>query len=508
MKLSIPAVVVTATSLIAGLAHASSHREAPFITSTPKVDGTDFYMFRSYETGREDTVTLIANYLPLQDAYGGPNYFSLDPDALYEIHIDNSGDGVEDITFQFRFNTETVGLSIPVGDNTVAVPLANIGPISSADNSAQNVLETYSVNVVRGDRRTGASQAVTDGSGETVFTKPIDNIGNKSIADYPAYAQSFVHEASVPGCDGSARVFAGQRHEGFVVNLGETFDLVNIAVPVEELGPEGQDARALEQNSIADKNVTSIALEVPISCLLQNEDSPIIGGWTTASMRQARVLNPQPQRTDNGSAISNPTGSAVQGGAWNQVSRLGSPLVNEVVIGLPDKDLFNASEPKDDVANFAPYVLTPTLPELLEILFGGAGVKAPDVFPRTDLVAVFLTGVDGLTLVDGSNSVPSEMLRLNTSIAPTAIPEQNDLGVLGGDLAGFPNGRRPIDDVVDVALRAAMGVLIPADVDPASADSRALSYTDGARPDPTAYLAVFPYLDHPLAGSPNEVAGL
>lgn len=504
-------IAVASSLCLASVAQASSHREAPFITTSPKVDGTDFYMFRSYEPGREDMVTLIANYLPLQDAYGGPNYFTLDPDALYKIHVDNTGDGVEDLTFQFRFNTQNKGLALMVGpegeQTTVPVPLANIGQISADSAAAQNVVETYTVDIVRGDRRSGARTAVTDPSGGTVFPKPVDNIGNKSIPDYPAYAQSFIRTIQVPGCSGSGRVFAGQRQEGFVVNLGETFDLINIAVPVEELGPAGQDARSLEANTIGGKNVTSLALELPIACLTRDSNSPIIGAWTTASLRQVRVLNPQPQRTDDGSEVAQPTGAALSGGAWAQVSRLGSPLVNEVVIGLPDKDLFNTSEPANDAANFAKYVFTPTMPELVEILFGAAGVKAPDVFPRTDLIAAFLTGVQGLTQVENSNSVPSEMLRLNTAIAPTAREEQNDLGVLGSDLAGFPNGRRPLDDVVDIALRAMMGVLIPAEVDPDSAASRQLKYTDGARPDAADYLPVFPYLNSPIAGSLTAAAG-
>ncbi|MES0872550.1 DUF4331 domain-containing protein [Sinimarinibacterium thermocellulolyticum] len=498
-------VAALATVGAMSVAHASSHREAPFVTTAPKIDGTDFYMFRSYEDGREDRVVIVANYLPLQDAYGGPNYFSLDPNALYEIHIDNSGDGVEDITFQFRFDSQLKGLAVPVGDKMVPVPLVNIGQIGAGDSAAQNVVETYTLDIVRGDRRTGMRMPVRKTDGSRSLGKPIDNIGNKSIPDYPAYADSFIHDIIIPGCDGTARVFVGQRREGFVVNLGETFDLVNIAVPVEELGPQGQDARALERNTIGDKNVTSLALEVPAACL--RGSTPIIGGWTTASLRQARVINPQPQRTDQTAPATN-TGAALEGGAWTQVSRLGSPLVNEVVIGLPDKDLFNATEPKDDAARFADYVFNPTLPKLLEILFGSAGVRAPEVYPRSDLIAAFLTGIDGLTKVEGSNSVPSEMLRLNLDIPPTPRAEQNDLGVLGGDLAGFPNGRRPIDDVVDIELRAAMGVLLPDEVDPPSRDSRKLKYTDGARPDPNDYLDRFPFLDHPLPGSPNEATAI
>ncbi|MGQ0697989.1 MAG: DUF4331 domain-containing protein [Panacagrimonas sp.] len=505
-----------AGGLIATAAQASSHREAPFITTSPKVDGTDFYMFRSYGSGAGNTVTLIANYQPLQDSYGGPNYFTMDPNALYEIHVDNNGNGVEDITFQFRFTTALKGLSLDIGPtgNTVSVPvpLSNIGAITAASSGAQNVLETYTLDVVRGDRRSTAPSANTsvlrNGDNERNLEKPFDNIGNKSIANYPAYANSFIHTVNIPGCDGTAKVFVGQRREGFVVNLGETFDLVNIAAPVEELGG-GVGARSAERNTIDDKNVTSLALQLPTSCL--TGPTPVIGGWTTASVRQGRILNPQPQPKTATSPATN-TGASLEGGAWTQVSRLGSPLVNEVVIGLPDKDLFNASEPADDATNFAKYVTNPSLPELLQILFGDAGVKAPDVFPRTDLIAAFLKGIDTLTFLPAtasapaSNTVLSEMLRLNTAIAPTAIATQNDLGVLGGDTAGFPNGRRPIDDVVDIELRAAMGVLIPADIDPPSADSRALKYTDGARPDPDDYLPVFPYLNHPIPGSPSDAS--
>lgn len=504
--------MAVAGGLFAAAAQASSHREAPFITSIPKVDGTDFYMFRSYGANAGNTVTLIANYLPLQDSYGGPNYFTLDPNALYEIHIDNTGDGKEDITFQFRFTTTLKGITLPIGGNDVAVPLSNIGAISASDSSAQNVVETYTVDVVRGDRRSGARSAVTlAGSGATSFSKPFDNIGNKSIANYPAYANSFIHTVTIPGCSAPAKLFVGQRREGFVVNLGETFDLVNIAAPVEELGG-GEAARSAERNTISDKNVTSLALKIPTSCL--TGATPIIGGWTTASLRQARLLNPDPQQKvggDNPSPSSN-TGASLEGGAWTQVSRLGSPLVNEVVIGLPDKDRFNASEPANDAANFAPYVLTPSLPVLLEVLFGDAGVKAPNVYPRTDLIAAFLKGIDGLTYLpaDGStpasNTVLSEMLRLNTSVLPKAASQQKDLGALAGDTAGFPNGRRPIDDVVDIELRAAMGALLPADADSASADSRALKYTDGARPNPDDFLPVFPYLNHPLPGSPSSAS--
>ena len=484
---------------------ASSHREAPAIANSPAVDGTDFYMFRSYESGRADFVTLIANYIPLQSPYGGPNYFRMDPDALYEIHIDNNGDALEDITFQFRFNNNLKGLTVPAGGVDVAVPLTNIGPFSAGNTGALNVTESYTVRMVTGDRRSGTVSAISNSATTSgTFAKPTDNIGNKSIADYPAYAAAHIYDINVPGCATDGRMFVGQRREGFVVNLGETFDLVNIAAPAEELAEGARDA---ELNIIDDANVTSLALELPISCLTSGDET-VIGAWTTSSLRQGRLLNPEPQNIAANSTISDPTGAALQGGAWTQVSRLGAPLVNEVVIGLPDKDRFNASEPMDD-AQFATYVTNPTLPELLEILFGAAtngAVSAPDNFPRTDLIAAFLTGVPGIN--QPANVVGSEMLRLNTTTTPTAAGSQNDLGVIGGDSAGFPNGRRPIDDVVDIELRVAMGVLCTLEGDPfgcaGDAPNGGIRYTDGARPNPSEYKTVFPYLDDPIPGSPSD----
>lgn len=486
LKRSGLAIAVAGLCISAGAANASSHREAPFITETPKVDGTDFYMFRSYETGRADFVTLIANYLPLQDAYGGPNYFDLDEDAVYEIHIDNSGNAQEDLTFRFQFSDVLNDIQLDVGDagaqEQVSVPLKNIG--DATDPANVQFSQEYTVSVVRGDRRTGTVETVTNvDTGTGTFDKPLDNIGEKSFADYGTYANNHVFEMAIPGCGTNGRVFVGQRKEAFAVNLGEIFDLVN----TNPLGP-----RNAETNDLADKNVTSLALEVPTSCLTgtaANADGqPIIGGWTTASVRQARVINPAP--TTNGK------GATVEGGAYTQVSRLGMPLVNEVVIGLKDKDRFNASEPKDD-AQFATYVTHPTLPELLEILFSGAGAEAPNNFPRTDLVSAFLTGVPANMPVGVQ---ASEMVRLNTAVAPTALDAQNDLGFVAGDQAGFPNGRRPYDDVVDVALRVAMGALNP------DAPNSGAPFTDGVQlaADPTTLsneYESFPYLITPLPGA-------
>lgn len=477
--------VVAGLCLSASSGFASSHREAPFITENPKVDATDFYMFRSYEPGQEATVTLIANYLPLQDAYGGPNYFDLDDDAIYEIHVDNTGNAQEDITFQFKLSDQVTDIQLPVGDQMVSVPVKNVGGIGpeATDTSKVQVRQDYGVTVIRGDRRSGTrEQAMNQTTGTATFAKPLDNIGNKSIPDYAAYANRHIYDIAIPGC-GTGRVFVGQRRDAFAVNLGEIFDLVNIANPVGE--------RNVETNDLADKNVTSFALEVPSSCLVgtastATDKQPVIGAWTSASLRQVRIINPRP--TVNGK------GAAIEGGAYTQVSRLGMPLVNEVVIGLKDKDGFNASEPKDD-SQFATYVTNPTLPEILEILFGGAGVEAPNNFPRADLVTAFLTGVDDLNKPAGVTG--SEMLRLNPAVAVTAAGSQNDLGVLGSDLAGFPNGRRPVDDVVDIALRVVMGALTT------DAPNKDLPFTDGVQVSPAELLTVFPYLNTPLPGSTN-----
>lgn len=468
---------------------ASSHREAPNVTKHPKVDATDFYMFRSYESGRSGYVTFVANYIPVQATYGGPNFFTMDPEALYEIHVDNNGDAKEDLTFQFRFSNTLAnsgnGISLNIGGKTVAVPVINVGQITAGNNAALNVFETYSVTLVQGDRRTGAKTQLGNTASGMTFTKPVDNIGAKSLPNYDAYANQYIYTLNLPG-GATGRVFVGQRKDPFVVNLGETFDLVNITNP---LGPE-----AGEEDSLADDNVTSIILELPIS-FVTSTATPIIGGWTTASLRQASVQNPQ-------ATFAKPD---VSGGAWVQVSRLSNPLVNEVVIGLKDKDKFNSSSPKDD-GQFADYVTNPTLPAILELLYGGAGVKAPTLLPRTDLVTAFLTGVPGLN--QPPSVVGSEMIRLNTATSATPKGQQNRMGVIGGDNAGFPNGRRPGDDVVDIALRVVMGKLIPilSPGDAAKAPNANLPFTDGAMVNDSFFDDHFPYIKSPLAGSPNGAA--
>jgi hypothetical protein len=513
----------TVTALSMGLlialpvaAQASSHREAPFVTKNPKVDGTDLYAFSSYETGRAGFVTVIANYLPLQDAYGGPNYFELDPDALYEISIDNTGDGVEDLTFQFQFQHALApsavdggapGLSLSIGyadggsAQTVAVPFVNLGDVSMPANL--NVKEMYTVNVVTGPRRSGATAAITNATTHAaLFAKPTDNIGPKSFPNgYAAYASNFVYPITIPNCSTPGKMFVGQRAESFAVNLGPIFDLIDApkAVVTGTMGP------AVVPNPLAKKNITSLELELPASCITQSATQPVIGVYTTASMRQARVLNP-------GATYTVPS---VEGGAWTQVSRLGAPLVNEVVIGLPDKDHWNSSDPKDD-AQFAKYVTNPTLPAIIDILFGPG--LAPQLFPRTDLVEAFLTGVPKVNAFPNTDAGPGpatvEELRLNTSIPATPLATQNYLGAAGCftsgmlnttastcDPAGFPDGRRPGDDVVDIALDVMMGYLIGnASVAPAFN----VPFTDGVQQMASQFDNAFPYLKTPTAGANGD----
>lgn len=462
-------------------AAASSHREAPFVTEHPKVDATDFYFFGSYEPGREDYVVVVANYVPLQDPYGGPNYFSMDPEAAYDLLIDNDGDAVEDLTFRFRFTNTLADLALTVGDpgeeRSVPVPLKFIGPVTAGNTSALNETEAYTVEVIEGpsDGKKKGERLLNADTAEDSFIKPLDNVGAKTIADYEAYAAAHLYDVEFP--DGSlGRMFVGQRADPFVVNLGETFDLIN----TNPLGPVDGEA-----NTLADANVTSLVLEIPKSFLLADvaEPSPILGGWTAASLPRKRSLSKSP-------TFEEPARESLKG-PRQQVSRLGAPLVNEVVIGLGDKNLFNASRPVDD-AQFLDYVTHPTLPEIIQLLFG---VQAPDSFPRQDLVQIFLTGVPGVN----ENGSVGEMLRLNTSIPAVDAEDQEPLGVLAGDLAGYPNGRRPGDDVVDISLRAVMGVLLSPEVAP----DGALPYTDGAAIDATDFPAAFPFLNTPFPGSPD-----
>lgn len=494
-----PMAAAIALAMLATPTFASSHREAPSIAMNPSVDATDLYMFRSYETGRSSFVTLLANYIPFQDPQGGPNFYMFNPNALYEIHIDNNGDGVEDLTFQFRFTNTSKATALTVGGKQVKIPLINSGPISGVNPGALNVRETFTVDVVRGTRRGGTRASVTNAAGgAATFDKPVDNIGDKSFGGatgYATYAAQHVYNVNIPGCATPGKVFVGQRKESFYIAVGKIFDLFNF-------NPLGTNEISGNNNDLEAKNISTLALELPISCVTAGTE-PVIGAFTTASLRQGRLISANPQTGLNN--------VMKEGGAWTQVSRLGMPLVNEVVIGIDDKDKFNASSPKDDAAKFADYVTNPVLPALIQTLFPSA--VAPNNFPRTDLLTVFLKGLKGVN--QPANVVPSEMLRLNTSIAVTPMASQNPLGAAAGDNAGFPNGRRPADDVVDLSIRVAMGALCvltgPTDAfgvgcTASNAPAGGLPFNDGVRKTAANYGSTFPYLTTPLPGNFNPPA--
>jgi hypothetical protein len=445
-------VAVAAVAMVAAATFvpvsASSHREAPLISQDPLADNTDLYAFISPTS--QDKVTIIANFIPLEAPYGGPNYYKFDDNVLYEIKIDNNGDAREDVTFQFRFKTTVMN------PNTF---LYNTGPIASLDDPNWNVRQSYSVTRVLGSSGNRSTVLASD-----LPTPPV-NIGIRSTPNYEALAAAAVRQ--VPG---GIQVFAGQRDDPFFVDLN-VFDL--LAVPPADVN---------NSDSLAGYNVHSIAIEVPITMLTANGAAPssasdphaIIGVWSTAS-RQSTTVRRSAEAKSQGNTV--------------QVSRLGNPLVNEVVIPRGAKDLFNSLEPTDDAAAL-PFVLDPEVPKLLSALFG---IQSPPA-PRNDLVTIFLTGIPGLNQPAGVR--PAEMLRLNMAIPPAINP--SPYGVLGNDIAGFPNGRRLTDDVVDIALRAMAGAT---PLTPQFNVGINTQLGDGVAGNDLPFLTTFPYVATPHAGN-------
>jgi Domain of unknown function (DUF4331) len=441
--------LLVAAAMMSG--RASSHREAPLIALDPAADNTDVYAF--VDPNDRDMVTLIANFIPLQKPDGGPNFYLFDPNVVYEIHVDNNGDAVEDITFQWRFTTER---------RNPATFLTNTGPVTTIDDPDLNVRQFYRLLRIDGPRRTGAMREL---SGRLPVPPP--NIGPRSTPNYALLAGG-VQQVPPFGM----RVFAGQRDEGFYVDLG-IFDLLGVG------------SGALE-DSTAGMNVSTLAIQVPMSQLTRSGQAPggpndpnaIIGVWSTAS---------RPAVATRG------TGSITYSGDLVQVSRLGNPLVNEAVIDLARKDVFNSLEPTGDSAALD-RVVDPEVPKLLSLIFG---VQSPPA-PRNDLVTIFLTGIPGLN--QPANVRPSEMLRLNMGVPPVAFddPGYSRMGVLGGDAAGFPNGRRVGDDVLDIVLQAAAGAT---PLTPAFNRSPNNTLGDGVNNNDVQYSAVFPYLALPQPGN-------
>jgi hypothetical protein len=482
-------------------ADASSHREAPLIAGDPLADNTDFYAFVS--PANADNVTFVSNFVPLQNPAGGPNFFFFGDDVLYEIHVDTTGDSVPNLSYEFRFNT-----AIQDGNTFLAAG----GPIETLGDENHNLFQTYSVAEVRDGVRTVLGQNIP---------VPPSNIGFRSTPEYEQLAQQAV--TSLPN---GLNVFAGQRNDVFQFDAGAVFDLgglrpLNSAHVVP--GPEEPAS-----NAFFNFNVQSIAIEVPRDRLGGvGPDNSIIGAYSTASRRTTRVFTPAGPVPAGGNPVHN--------GEFVQVSRLGMPLVNEVVVPLKLKDAFNALDPRDDAAVFTntelanagepgsgdpgtmgpiPLVTDPILAQLIPSIYPGAFECEPTRGERSDLVSIFLTGIQiGDTNLnrnvgeDVAGSQPSEMLRLNHAIAPSdRNPNDNDrLGLLAGEFDGFPNGRRLSDDSIDISLRAVMGgtpLGDCADVAPNNALTQGL--TPATKP---TLLTEFPYIPTPLSGydDPNGV---
>ncbi|GAC1380251.1 MAG: DUF4331 domain-containing protein [Ktedonobacteraceae bacterium] len=449
----------------------SSHREAPEILKDPVADNTDVYAFVSPD--HPDTVTLIANYIPLEEPDAGPYYYEFGEDVLYEIHIDNDGDARSEITYQFRFHIEVRN------PNTF---LYNTGPITSLDSPNWNRRQFYSV--------TRIDQHGTTVVGSELACPPC-HVGPHSTPNYPALADAAIHTLS-----NGERVFAGQRAEGFYVDVGAIFDLLDLR-PFQNLHIMPMPATQ-GINGLTGKNVHTIAIQVPKTHLTRDGSNPtdpndsraVIGVYASSSRQKATI------REGDGEIMGT--------GPFEQVSRLANPLFNEVLIPMGEKNLWNGLEPIDD-ARFLQYVLHPELERLIPALYPGVFPHLADYTkPRVDLEAILLTGIPKGIIPGFQNftgPTPADLERLNMAIPPTEKP--NILGIIGGDLAGFPNGRRVFDDVVTIELRAIAGVTIPL-VDhtykPDAAASVVSDFSPPQIPADVRYQPHFPYLGVPFSG--------
>jgi hypothetical protein len=447
---------------------ASSHREAPLISQDPTADNTDLYAFVSPD--QPDTVTIVANYIPLESPAGGPNFPAFDDSVLYEIHIDNDGDAREDVTYQFRFNTIT---------RNPDTFLYNVGPIDSLTDTDWNRPQTYTVTRVSG-KSVGPALG---GPGErevvlgTNIPTPPDNIGPRSTPNYDALA-----EAAVTTLSNGIKVFAGQRDDPFFVDLGSVFDLAGLrpfnpfhAIPLS--AEPGRDA-------VARYNTHTIAMQIPKSQIVR-PGMPTIGIYASASRQEVRVL-----RKD---------GDADGHGPWIQVSRLGHPLINEAVIPLGQKDQWNRDDPEDDAA-FESLYLAPEVTRLENGLYDV--LDNANETGRTDLAAILLTGVTAGPFTNFTGNRRADLLRLNTSYAPTGpVGTGNRLGLLAGEFAGYPNGRRLEDDIVDIDLRAfaeGYGPILATLGLPNRTPNNVLG--DGVDANDKPFLTVFPYVPAPHQG--------
>jgi len=479
----------------------SSHREAPEISKDPVADNTDVYAFVSPD--KPDTVTIITNYVPAEGPAGGPNFYEFGNDVLYSIYIDNDGDGLPEITYEFRFKEKLLN------PDTF---LYNTGPITSLGDAHWNKRQVYSVSRVDGSHGAAKAQEAKASAKHrssrhshkhahkhankhkakllaSGLACPPCNIGPRSTPNYPALAQAAVHTLPT-----GETVFAGQRNDPFFVDLGSIFDLADLR-PFQNLHLI-PTAAAPGVDTLQTLNVHAIAIQIPISKLTADHSVPkdvtssksVLGIWGAASRRKVRIAD---RANDERS----------EAGPWVQVSRLGNPLFNEVIVPLGKKDRWNATQPVHD-KDFVSYVQHPELAKLLPALYPKAfpnleGLKAP----REDLVAIFLTGLPSGIVPNFQNNtgkVLADQLRLNVAIPPSSSPKA--LGVVGGDLAGYPNGRRVSDDITTIAIRAVAGITYPLVNKSYTPDAAASAVTQGITPGANRSQATFPYVANPHDG--------
>src|SRR4051794_7450 len=457
-RLSLFATLVAGALVAAALSLGSSHREAPNTSQDPPADDTDVYAFTADDA--PGSLTVVANSIPFEDPAGGPNFYNFDPKAHYSVNVDNTGDGRYDIRYEFAFKTKIVN------PNSFAAATPTVDSLTDAN---LNVRQSYTV--TREVYKKGKKKS------EKVVAKNLpvvpSNIGPKTMPNYDALAAEGVQPVK-----GGGKVFAGQRDDPFFVDLGQTFDSINFRPGV------GTGNQGGGKDDLAGYNTNSIVLQVPEAQVTRNHkpvaaaDSPnaVVGVWSSTERRALQVTN----------------GTGRSRGKFVQVSRLGNPLVNEVVIPLGQKDRFNRTQPQDDAKNYGKYVVTPELAHLMNVLFN-LGVKETD---RTDIVTALLTGVPGLNQIS-SKPAAADTLKINLGVPPTANP--NRFGVIAGDNAGFPNGRRLGDDVVDIELRVVGGFLLPEDQ-----GGKKLPLGDGVDQNDKPFLTEFPYVAPPVAGYDSD----
>ena len=468
MKRLFFAAVLAAAAIAVSMSFGSSHREAPLTALDPTADNTDVYAFVAPDATSD--VTLVANWIPFEDPAGGPNFYRFDDRAHYWINIDNTGDGVYDVRYLFKFKTHYLN------KNSFLYALPGVSGIHDPKLQVQ---QSYSI--TREIYRHGKLRS-SKVIGKGIPVAP-NNVGPKTIPNYTAVANQAIHSLA-----GGGKVFAGQRDDPFFVDLGTAFDAINLRMGTGNAGGGKDD--------LAGYAVHSIVLQVPKSEVtvdgkpVSGPTAPnaVVGVWSSTDRPRLEVQGGNSVKASAVAARKHKRHSRKSSGGYVQVSRLGNPLVNEVIIPLGQKDHFNETQPSQDAKLYGKYVLNPELAHVMNLLFH---INAPE-HNRTDIVQALLTGIPGKTAI-GKHPVPADTLKINLGVPPAASP--NRLGVLGGDLQGFPDGRRLTDDVTDIALRVVAGVL----------KGNNVPLGDGADANDKPFLSSFPYLAEPTSGFDSEI---